>query len=80
MHRGDDPQLAGGIRGIGLRHYTFWNWNHRGEIVSWAMLHLEEFGAGGYTVVGYDGPEGLKVYTFNDAGQQVLVRADSARQ
>ena len=70
----DDPQLAGGIRGIGLRHYTFWNWNHRQEIVSWAMLHLEEFGAGGYTVVGYDGPEGLKKAqaTFNDAGNKFL--------
>ncbi len=70
----DDPQLAGGIRGIGLRHYAYWNWNHRQDIVSWAMLHLEDFGAGGYTVVGYDGPEGLKKAqaTFDNPETRVL--------
>jgi len=70
----DDPQLAGGIRGVGLRHYAFWNWNHMLEIQSWAMLHLEEFGVGGYTVVGYDGPEGLAraQATFEDREQHVL--------
>lgn len=70
----DDPQLAGGVRGVGLRHYSFWNWDNRQEIVSWAMLHLEEFGANGYTVVGYDGPEGLRrsQQTFNNPQDRIL--------
>lgn len=56
----DEPDMAGGVRGIGLRHYAFWTWDQRQEVVGWAMLHLEDFGAGGYTVIGYDGPEALK--------------------
>lgn len=70
----DDPQLAGGVRGVGLRNYSFWNWDNRQEIVSWAMLHLEEFGANGYTVVGYDGPEGLRRQqeTFNNPQDRIL--------
>lgn len=56
----DEPDMAGGVRGIGLRHYAFWAWDQRQEVVGWAMLHLEDFGAGGYTVVGYDGAEALK--------------------
>jgi hypothetical protein len=55
----DEPDLAGGVRGIGLRHYSFWAYDTRQEIVGWAMQYLEDFGAGGYTVIAYDGPEGL---------------------
>jgi len=56
----DEPDMAGGVRGIGLRHYAFWCWDQRQEVVGWAMLHLEDFGAGGYTVIGYDGKEALQ--------------------
>lgn len=70
----DEPTMAGGIRGVGLRHYTFWNWDNKQEIVGWAMNYLEEFGAGGYTVVGYDGPEGLKRQqeAFADPMQKII--------
>lgn len=70
----DEPTLAGGIRGVGLRHYTFWNWDNKQEIVGWAMNYLEEFGAGGYTVVAYDGPEGLRRQqaAFADPTQKII--------
>jgi len=70
----DEPSLAGGVRGIGLRHYAFWAYDTRQEIVGWAMQHLEDFGAGGYTVVGYDGPEGLAkaMAAFQDPAKRII--------
>lgn len=70
----DEPDMAGGVRGVGLRHYAFWAWDQRQEVVSWAMLHLEDFGAGGYTIVAYDGKEALarNIEAFKDPERRVI--------
>jgi len=50
----DQGDLAGGVYGVGIRHYAYWTWWMRNELIGWALNHLQDFGAGGYTVVGYD--------------------------
>lgn len=56
-----EPELAGGVNGVGLRHYCYWLWWLRQEIMEWLLSYMEMMGAGGLTVVGYDmsNPNGL---------------------
>lgn len=56
-----EPELAGGVNGVGLRHYCYWLWWLRQEIMEWLLSYLEIMGAGGLTIVGYDqsNPNGL---------------------
>jgi hypothetical protein len=49
-----EPELAGGVGGVGLRHYCYWIWWLRQEIMEWLLSYLEMMGAGGLTIVGYD--------------------------
>lgn len=50
----DQSDLAGGVRGVGIRHFAYWTWWMKNELIGWALNHLQDFGAGGYTIVGYD--------------------------
>ncbi|HQR07024.1 MAG TPA: DUF935 family protein [Gemmatales bacterium] len=56
-----EPELAGSVGGVGLRHYCYWVWWLRQEIMEWLLSYLEMMGAGGLTIVGYDmsNPHGL---------------------
>jgi hypothetical protein len=56
-----EPELAGSVGGVGLRHYCYWVWWLRQEIMEWLLSYLEMMGAGGLTIVGYDmsNPNGL---------------------
>lgn len=58
----NEPELAGGVNGVGLRHYCYWLWWLRQEIMEWLLSYLEMMGAGGLTIVGYDmsNPKGLE--------------------
>lgn len=58
----NEPELAGGVNGVGLRHYCYWLWWLRQEIMEWLLSYLEIMGAGGLTIVGYDqsNPNGLE--------------------
>lgn len=49
-----EPELAGSVGGVGLRHYCYWIWWLRQEIMEWLLNYLEYMGAGGLTIVGYD--------------------------
>ena len=50
----EEPDLAGGIGGVGLRHYLYWTQWLKMEVFSWLLGYLENMGAGGLTVVTYD--------------------------
>jgi len=56
-----EPELAGAVGGVGLRHYCYWIWWLRQEVMEWLLSYLEMMGAGGLTIVGYDqsNPSGL---------------------
>jgi len=56
-----EPELAGAVGGVGLRHYCYWIWWLRQEVMEWLLSYLEMMGAGGLTIVGYDqsNPNGL---------------------
>lgn len=56
-----EPELAGGVGGVGLRHYCYWIWWLRQEMMEWLLSYLELIGAGGITIVYYDAanPKGL---------------------
>lgn len=56
-----EPELAGSVGGVGMRHYCYWVWWLRQEIMEWLLSYLEMMGAGGLTIVGYDmsNPNGL---------------------
>lgn len=50
----NEPELAGGVNGVGLRHYCYWIWWLRQEVMEWLLSYLEMMGAGGLTIVGFD--------------------------
>jgi hypothetical protein len=56
-----EPELAGAVGGVGLRHYCYWVWWLRQEVMEWLFNYLETMGAGGLTIVGFDAanPHGL---------------------
>jgi hypothetical protein len=59
MHEQEDadfqePELAGGLFGVGLRHRCYWLWWLRQEVLAWMMDYLARVGAGGLTLIGYD--------------------------
>lgn len=58
----NEPELAGGVAGVGLRHYCYWIWWLRQEMMEWLLSYLELIGAGGITIVYYDAanPKGLE--------------------
>lgn len=49
-----EPELAGGVQGVGIRHRIYWLWWMRNEVLTWALDFLERIGAGGLTVFYYD--------------------------
>lgn len=57
-----EPELAGAVGGVGLRHYCYWVWWLRQEVHEWLFNYLETMGAGGLTIVGFDqaNPNGLE--------------------
>lgn len=59
MHESEDadfmePQLAGGVYGVGLRTRLFWLWWLRNEVLSSLLDYLQRVGAGGLTLIGYE--------------------------
>lgn len=59
MHESEDadfqePELAGGIYGVGLRHRVYWLWWLRNEVLSSLLDYLQRVGAGGLTLIGFE--------------------------
>ena len=50
----EEPDLAGGVHGVGLRHYLYWVQWLKLEVFAWLLNYLENMGAGGLTVVYYE--------------------------
>lgn len=48
-----EGEQAGGIGGVGLRHWLYWSWNLRDELLSWIIDHLERSGLG-VVLIKYD--------------------------
>lgn len=49
-----DPQAAGQIAGLGLRHHLQWLWWLRAETQSWILDTMARVGAGGLTIIRYE--------------------------
>jgi phage gp29-like protein len=49
-----DPYSAGQVGGIGLRHYIYWAWWLRDEMLSWATDFLEKVGSLGLIIFYYE--------------------------
>lgn len=45
-----EPQLAGGVEGVGIRGRLYWFWYLRSQVLSFLMDYLERVGAGGFTL------------------------------
>lgn len=56
MRDGDyfDPYSAGQVGGVGLRHYVYWAWWLRDEMLSWATDFLEKVGSLGLMIFYYE--------------------------
>ena len=67
-HENDDAdylegELAGQIRGVGVRSRIYWMWWMREEVRSWLMDYLQRVGAGGLTIFYYEqGNDASSVY------------------
>jgi hypothetical protein len=49
-----EPELAGGIHGVGIRGRIYWLWWLRSQITAFLMDYLERVGAGGLTFYYYE--------------------------
>ncbi|HYE79878.1 MAG TPA: hypothetical protein VEI97_17985, partial [bacterium] len=49
-----EPDLAGGIHGVGIRSRIYWFWWLRSQVTTWLMDYLERVGAGGFTIYYYE--------------------------
>lgn len=56
MRDGDyfDPYSAGRVGGIGLRHYAYWAWWLRDEMLAWATDFMEKVGSLGIMIFFYE--------------------------
>jgi hypothetical protein len=45
-----EGEFAGGINGTGLRHWIYWAWLHKQELLAWVFNTMERFGAGGFQI------------------------------
>lgn len=64
-----DPIMAGGIHGVGIRHWVYWgNWVKQ-EVLSWLLDFMERTGCG------------LTIYYYEEGNPQSMARAqDEAKQ
>lgn len=49
-----EPEMAGGISGIGIRSKVYWNWWLRDEMLSWAVDFMQKVGTLGLLVFLYE--------------------------
>lgn len=49
-----EPDLAGAVQGLGLRHHVHWLWWLRAEVKANLLDYMSRVGAGGLTVVYYE--------------------------
>ncbi len=49
-----DPTSAGRVGGVGLRHYAYWAWWLRDEMLSWVADFMEKVGSLGILIFYYD--------------------------
>lgn len=76
MHESEDadftePELAGGIYGVGLRHRAYWLWWLRNEVLSSLLDYLARVGAGGLTLIGYEAGNEASKQEALDIGEQL---------
>lgn len=56
-----EPEMAGGIAGIGLRSKIYWNWWLRDEMLSWAVDFMQKVGTLGLLIFTHeDGNDGAR--------------------
>lgn len=76
MHEAEDadfmePQLAGGIHGVGLRTRIFWLWWLRNEVLSSLLDYLQRVGAGGLTLIGFEQGNNSSLEAAKEIGGQL---------
>ena len=49
-----EPELAGGVHGVGIRSRIYWFWWLRSQVSAFLMDYLERVGAGGFTIYYYE--------------------------
>lgn len=49
-----EPELGGGIQGVGIRSRIYWLWYLRSQVTAFLMDYLERIGAGGLTLYYYE--------------------------
>lgn len=62
-----EPEMAGGIGGVGLRHKVYWAWWLRDEMLSWAVDFMQKVGT-----------LGLLVFMYEDGNQKAKAAAEEA--
>jgi hypothetical protein len=48
-----EPELAGAVKGSGIRGRIYWLWHIRTQVLAWMLDYLELVGAGGFTIAYY---------------------------
>ncbi len=76
MHESEDadftePELAGGIYGVGLRHRCYWLWWLRNEVLSSLLDYLQRVGAGGLTLIGFEPGNQKSLEAAQSIGEQM---------
>lgn len=46
----DEPEIAAGIHGVGLRSQVYWGWWQKQELMGWIFDTLERYGMGGIQI------------------------------
>jgi len=69
MRDGDyfDPYSAGRVGGVGLRHYSYWAWWLRDEMLAWATDFMEKVGS-----------LGIMIFYYQESSVQGKQRAEAA--
>jgi hypothetical protein len=65
-----EPELAGGIHGVGIRSRVYWFWYLRSQVTAWMMDYLERVGAGGFTVYFYEAGNAASMREVKEAAEE----------
>jgi hypothetical protein len=49
-----EPEMAGGVQGVGIRSVIYWAWWMRDECLSWALNYMQKVGTLGLLIFWYD--------------------------
>jgi len=50
----EDPQQAGLVHGAGIRHFVYWTWFYKFQLLDWLVMAMERWSAGGFIIYYYD--------------------------